>query len=231
MPRPEANPTPRAAQAAVSTRSPLGPWSKAVISVAVTLHLVGVFCAPFALPPASELSGRLWEVYRPYLEAMFLNHGYAFFAPDPGPSHLVRYVLEYEDGHKEEHIFPNLSEHKPRLLYHRHFMLSEFLNAAPPETPWVQAYIRSYAAHLLAHSGAKRVTIYLRRHLLPSPGQVLEGAKLDDPRSYEERDLGTFDAQSAAEPVAELEVETLPLGAPRQEQAPGQPPAAPEPPL
>ena len=37
-------------------------------------------------------------VFRPYLEAAYLDHGYAFFAPDPGPSHLVRYELEFDDG-------------------------------------------------------------------------------------------------------------------------------------
>jgi len=69
-----------------------------------------------------------------YSEFAYLNHGYAFFAPDPGPSHLMRVdVAEAPDG-EASMTYPDLSRQWPRLLYHRHFMLTEFLNNvyAPP---------------------------------------------------------------------------------------------------
>jgi hypothetical protein len=74
----------------------------------------------------------------PYISALFLDHGYFFFAPDPGPSALVDYKVELADSRAPiEGRFPNLKEQQPRLLYHRYFMLSEALYArfAPPEPP------------------------------------------------------------------------------------------------
>ncbi len=58
----------------------------------------------------------------------FLGHGYRFFAPNPGPSHLVRYEVEFADGRTESHRFPDTQEQWPRLLYHRHFMVAEQVN-------------------------------------------------------------------------------------------------------
>lgn len=138
------------------------------------------------------LSGYAWRALRPYLEGAYLNHGYHFFAPEPGPSHLVRYELEFADGTKRTGTFPDLAEHWPRLLYHRHFMMSEFINVAPPDSEWERTYARSYANHLLAEHGAAKVTLHLRRHLIPPPQALLDGAQLTDERFYEERLLGTF---------------------------------------
>jgi hypothetical protein len=60
-----------------------------------------------------------------------LDHGYAFFAPEPGPLHLVRYKVEFSDGRPPvEGRFPNLAEERPRLMYHRYFMMAETLTAA-----------------------------------------------------------------------------------------------------
>jgi hypothetical protein len=72
------------------------------------------------------------------LHAAFIYHGYRFFAPNPGASHIVQYELEFADGRKEQGQFPDLQQHWPRLLYHRHFMLSETIYQAtgmPPEPP------------------------------------------------------------------------------------------------
>src|SRR5262249_2500500 len=75
---------------------------------------------------------------QPYISALFLDHGYFFFAPNPGPNHLVDYKLEFADGRApQEGRFPNLTTERPRLLYHRYFMLSEALTATfvPAEGP------------------------------------------------------------------------------------------------
>ncbi len=141
-----------------------------------------------------------------------MGHAYKFFAPDPGPSHLVQYDLELADGTHRKGTFPDRHEHWPRLLYHRHFMLSEFIATVAPQLPTdaslnppstmppavqheyakQQAYAQSYANHLLHTSGARRVTLQLRRHMLPSPEEVLKGTPLDHPESYIDRPLGTF---------------------------------------
>jgi len=182
------------AASGIETRPTWRPVVRLLASLLLFFHVTALVVGPAAVPPSSLLLQRIWEFYRPYLEAAYLNHGYQFFAPAPGPSHLVRYVVEMPDGSRREGIFPNLKKEQPRLLYHRYFMLSERLGSVPPDAqvPWIESYKRSYAEHLLDQYGGVRVTLYLRRHLLPFPEQVLEGMKLDDPRLYEERLLGVY---------------------------------------
>jgi hypothetical protein len=116
-------------------------WAKVVISGAIGLHLAAVFIAPFrfatsAYGPSSPLADAIHRPLAPYIDAMYLDHGYFFFAPNPGPNHLVDCRLEFASGRPAEELrFPDLATQRPRLLYHRHFMLSEALNAsfAPPE--------------------------------------------------------------------------------------------------
>jgi hypothetical protein len=90
----------------------------------------------FAGPP-SILGSELQRVYRPYITALYLDHAYKFFAPNPGPSHLLRYDLYFADGRKsinaDDQLFPDRRRHWPRLWYHRHFMVTEFLGPRPPK--------------------------------------------------------------------------------------------------
>ena len=180
---------PRAASTAVpSSASPaspsftLSPGVRAVASVLLALHLAAVVSAPLAGPNPSRLASAMFLLFRPYLEAAYLNHAYLFFVPEPGPGHLVRYELEMPDGTRREGQFPNRAEHRPRLLYHRHFMLSEKIGGPPDDR--IAAWTRSYAEHLLARHGARRVTLYLRVHLLPDDELVRRGRSLDHPDSY-----------------------------------------------
>lgn len=101
---------------------------KIVVSVLLLLHLVAIFSAPASSNGSPLFQSFVW-FFRPYLEAAYLNHGYQFFAPEPGPSHLIEYELEFDDGRPAETgVFPDLSRYKPRLHYHRYFMMTEFAN-------------------------------------------------------------------------------------------------------
>lgn len=176
-----------------------------LVSIALVWHVLGLLVGPISSPP-SILGDRLQRIYLPYLEAAYLNHGYKFFGPDPGPSHLVRYVIELADGERLEETFPDRKRHWPRLFYHRQFMLSEFVVGLAgdwdpgfdwehqPLSPAQEAYIESYAQHLLAKHNAKRVTLYLVEHRLPSPQEVLDGMRLNDARLYRSRKLGSFES-------------------------------------
>ncbi len=171
---------------------------------------------PCSVAPASALSHRVWSVYRPYLQAAYLNHGYHFFAPEPGPSHLVRYEVELADGSRQSGFFPDRTRHRPRLLYHRYFMLSEHLNAlmdsgAAPEV--VGAYVASFARRILHVHRGQRATLYLMRHLLPEPAAVLAGKPLDEPSLYRERLLGTFDAGGMVEQTSQAATAAVRRGA------------------
>jgi hypothetical protein len=173
------------------------PLVRAIVSVLVIVHVVAVFLGPFAMPPqTSELAGTLAVVYRPYVDVLSLANGYRFFAPEPGPSHLVRYELTYDDGRTTRGEFPNRQVNKPRLLYHRYFMMSEFLNTlSNPDAPAERRdlYVKGYAQHLLHDSGAKSVKLSLVRHWVPRMDEVRAGRRLTDKILYEERPLGTFE--------------------------------------
>lgn len=190
----------------MSTASPTAPaapplalrW-RLVISALVALHVTAVFVGPWAMAPStSALSGTLESALHPYLRLAFLDNGYRFFAPEPGPAHLIRYELKLPDGSQTDGIFPSVAEQWPRLLYHRHFMLSEFVNTldSQQQNELRDAMVRSFAKHLAQTTGAEEVTLYLRRHLIAPPQEVAQGAKLDDPRSYPpDRVLATFTAE------------------------------------
>lgn len=163
-----------------------------LVNVWLVYHLFAIVMAPASVGPSSGLEYAGWQAASPYLQTLNLNHGYHFFAPDPGGSALVSYVLEYPDGRSETGRFPN-REIFPRLLYHRHFMLSEYLANSDPRQHAV--ICRSYARNLCRRTGASKVTLSLVSHGLASRDQVLQGVSLDHPESYSEEPLGTFVAE------------------------------------
>ena len=145
------------------------------------------------MPPSSILSQETAQTFRPYLELLYLNHGYKFFAPDPGrSSRLIRYELELPDGTTVEGIFPDRERYWPRLRYHRHFMLSEKSQLFPDEL------VRNYARHLLTRYGAKRVTLYTRKHNILTPVEVRTGKDPESAATYEETLWGSFTAEELA---------------------------------
>lgn len=122
----------------------LPPWLKRLLSVLLALHVLAVFVPPLHFASRvgpgdlSPVADFLAAGLEPYYQAMYLDHGYFFFAPNPGPTHLVRYKVEFDDGREPvEGLFPELKTERPRLLYHRHFMMSEALNNifVPPDPP------------------------------------------------------------------------------------------------
>lgn len=115
------------------------------ISALILFHVVAVVVPPLSfsasapnelgLLPQSAFTGM-----RRYIDLLHLNHGYAFFAPDPSDSFILRYEAKFNDGRPPiAGWLPDLQDHWPRLLYHRHFMLADQLNIAfvptamPPE--------------------------------------------------------------------------------------------------
>ena len=199
---PEAADSRTAGQASSGTRhrdggksKPLSRRVRGVVSAMLILHLVAIAAAPLAMEPASLPAQKVFAFFRPYLDAAFLNHGYHFFAPEPGPSHLIRYELTFSDGRVESGIFPDPAEQKPRLNYHRHFMLSEFANrlaVSDSQQPALHELSRSFARHLMSERHAQSATLFLRRHYIPTPQQVREGKTLDAEDLYAERPLGRF---------------------------------------
>jgi hypothetical protein len=192
------------------------PKRKAIASVLVLFHLFAVFASPCASPPPTSyawnwIAGRVDGrdgLLMPYLRAGYLNHGYRFFAPNPGPSHLVRYEIQLKSGGEIKGHFPDTEEQFPRLLYHRMFMISETAfnlaepvrQSAPPGTlseleklefdkqlAASDALAKSIARRLLAEYDGQRVRLFLRTHEIPFPADILAGQKLNDPILFHEQ--------------------------------------------
>ncbi|QEH31932.1 hypothetical protein OJF2_03990 [Aquisphaera giovannonii] len=159
------------------------------VSAWLVFHLAAIILAPAAVGPSSDVVHAAWGVCGPYLEALYLNHGYHFFAPEPEESTLVSYKAERPDGTTIRGRMPD-PEVRPRLLYHRYFMLTEHMRDAPEELQ--DLWYRSYAEQIGRRHGARRVSLTRQTHLLPSAQRIREGGRLSDPESYEDHPLGDF---------------------------------------
>ena len=161
-----------------------------LVNVWLMYHLAAIVIAPWSVPPTSRLIQNAWRGVGDYVQILFLNHGYHYFAPEPGNSTLVAYVLELPDGRHETGRIPNRTIW-PRLLYHRHFMLTEFLASSDDFPPAVRTeLVRAMARELCREHGARRVTLSKVTHRLPTMEWIRAGGTLDD--NYTEEPLGTF---------------------------------------
>jgi hypothetical protein len=158
------------------------------------------FFSRSAIRTAPELT-LFGNAIRPYSQWLYMDHGYFFFAPNPGPGHLVQYQVG-----SETRTFPDKAKHWPRLLYHRHFMLSEFYTSryAPRQVTddlkqdpefmdrWtfdldIYSQMQSSILKSLTHSTGSNVTELQRlERTTPGPDAVLaEGIAIDDARWIE----------------------------------------------
>jgi hypothetical protein len=160
-----------------------------IINLWLLMHLTAIITAPATVGPSSQTSRTVWEAVAPYLQGLYLNHGFHYFAPQPGSSNLVSWTVSRKDGTSVSGRFPNF-DIKPRLLYHRHFMLSEFLGNADPELQPTIA--RGFARNLCREYDGESVSVSTVRHDLSSMERIRAGGKLNDGDLYEEQPLGTF---------------------------------------
>ena len=165
---------------------------RACASVAILIYLAAVVLPPLAGPaPASDLANRLLQPLRPLVGAVYLGHGYRFFAPNPGPGHTIRWTMTMPDGSTRSGRIPDEARDRPRLLYHRRFMVSEKISALvpPPDAPvevrqrarqeW-QPLVKGVATNLLRREGGLQVTLEMVEHYLPDPAEVLASGTFAD---------------------------------------------------
>ncbi len=114
------------------------------MTIGLLLYLGIVLLAPLSNPLSTrDLTAPLAEMANPVHQALYLDHGYRFFAPDPGPSHLVFYEITTNEGRTIEAHFPDADQTWPRLLYHRWFMLSETMYEEYAYTPDKESFDQS----------------------------------------------------------------------------------------
>jgi len=175
-----------------SNASRWSPVARGCASVAILAYLAAVIVPPLAGPaPASELASRILQPLRPLVGAVYLGHGYRFFAPNPGPGHTIRWTMTMPDGSTRSGRIPDEALDRPRLLYHRRFMVSEKISALVPladapadireraERDW-QPLVKGVATNLLRREGGLSVTLETVEHYLPDPGEVLASGTYAD---------------------------------------------------
>lgn len=177
-----------------------------LLTLLLLFHGLAVVTPPLNFATTGSGPARwVYDRIQPYVQLAYLDHGYFFFAPNPGASHLVRYRAEFDDDREPvEDMFPDQKKQWPRLLYHRHFMLTEHLHAAyvPPEPPadleseearqWrgsralYESRWEGFVNHLRAKHDADRIEMHRVEHRPPDPLEFLEGTTLADPGLYQD---------------------------------------------
>jgi hypothetical protein len=109
-------------------------WGRrAVVSLIIVFHFVGIWTATMTVEPSPLLWRELWaHVYRPYLEFLYVNNAYHFYAPEPGPGTLVWFYIKYDDGSSEWFKIPQRGDNPVDLEYQRRLSLSESINQLMP---------------------------------------------------------------------------------------------------
>ncbi len=164
-----------AALAAASTRA-----RRLAISALILFHFGGIFTATLSAPPTPWLINQIWtRLYRPYLEFMYLNNAYHFYAPEPGPASYIWLRLIYTDTQAKVepgedlplvgvwNKIPQVDEqgrpqHTVALEYQRYLALTEgtVINDAPPATMKIDA------------EGQARVAPFVQRRMNATPNAV-----------------------------------------------------------
>lgn len=165
---------------------------KAVASALIAIYLAAVVMPPLAgPPPATDLARAALDPLRPLVHALGLDHGYRFFAPNPGPGHSIRWTVTRADGSTASGSIPDRQADWPRLLYHRRFMVPEKIAARvpPADAPdevrrearadW-EPLVRGVARNLLRTHGGTTVQLKLVEHYLPDPGEIVRGEQGTD---------------------------------------------------
>lgn len=164
-------------------------WLKIIVSLLVAWHITAVFLAPLSIQPASPLVQKIAQNYMQwYLDALYLNHGYHFFAPEPGAGHLIRYQLTDDAGRVSEGEFPSKKDNWPRLLYHRYFMLAEQCEVGADNEAefnhWRERYLKAYARQLLrAHPEASVARV---QRVVHYPLRTEDRIRIDEDPSLEQ---------------------------------------------
>ncbi len=207
-------------------------WLRVGISVLIVWHFTAVYLAALSVPASSRLVYRIAQEppMQWYLDALYLNQGHSFFAPDVGPGHLIRFELFDQSGRViEQGEIPNRKEHWPRLRYHRHFMLADQAGIGSDNKEyqdyWQRRYLENYARHLLRIREDVAAARVVRLAHWPIPRDLaLQGRKLTDPEGYEallevtqrRSDLGPSDnEQVGAERNTRIDVTDRRMGVPR----------------
>ncbi|MCA9109895.1 MAG: hypothetical protein KDA52_08120 [Planctomycetaceae bacterium] len=168
-------------------------WPRRLLSAWLLYHVIAIVMPPLAIPPTSSLLSEMAGLFRPYTEGLHLNHGYHYFAPQPGESTLIEFTAIRSDGTEVKGIMPN-RQIWPRLLYHRHFMLTESLGYIPDELQ--DDWLKSYARCISRKTHCPEVELTHLLHYMPTTDMVNRGVTLDNPGSFDRTVMGVYQREN-----------------------------------
>lgn len=171
------------------------------LNIWVAYHVFSVFIAPAFMPPSSPLLQDAQRLSVRYNELMFLDHGYHFFAPDPGASTLTSFRMERPNEAPIVRRIPDIAI-QPRLLYHRYFMLSENIVGFPDE--FQDAVYPAYARHFGRPYNAKTVAISRVLHEPSGITRIQAGGRLEDMEMFSEEPVGVYQLDEVSASSEEL---------------------------
>lgn len=167
---------------------------KIPVSLFLVYHIAGLFIAPASVPPSSDLVRGSWLLVGPYLQLVNMNQGNHFFAPDPGSSTIIKYEATLPDGRKVTGQLPDKHTHWPRLLYHRHFMMTESYGALDSYENRTRALLATaFARQVCREQGAVSVDLKKVTHYLADMRWIRAGYSLDDPELFHEEQIGHYE--------------------------------------
>ncbi len=146
---------------------------RALASCFVAWHALVLLVA--AAPPAAPL-GPLRGLVAPYARLLLLGR-WSFFAPDPDPGRLVRYVVEDVAGRPHPFVLTEaLDRHDPA-----YWRLAMLYRRVLPEEPQVVASVGAYLCREHAPLSPRAVTLVVLYQLPLRPETYLAGHRPLEP--------------------------------------------------
>ncbi len=165
-------------------------WAKLAASVGLAVHLTALLAAALAWPPSSGLEAWVAERFAVYYQLLDQGYAYRYYAPEPGPTPVIRATVRYADGRPEQEVRIPARGVKPRLRYQRQLALATHLTEQYTEVKastgdGSQSLVaRSFARHIAHdHPGCASVTLFLQWHLIPNlvavHNELEQGKRID----------------------------------------------------
>ena len=120
---------------------------RVALSFLIAIHFTGICTAALSAAPSPWIVQQTWmRVFRPYLEFVYLNNAYHFYAPEPGPASYLWFRVIYstpKGDQGEWYKVPGLDEkgrikHHVALEYQRLLSLTESVGMFEPLPPEMQ---------------------------------------------------------------------------------------------
>lgn len=111
-----------------------------VLGVLILVHFGGMITAATTIEPpgasAPWVSRQLWSnVYRRYLQFMYLNNAYHFYSPEPGPPALVWFHIKYDNGKVKWFKIPHRDDDPVPIHHTRLLSITESTAVASMQPP------------------------------------------------------------------------------------------------